>query len=218
MYDKYNKEHKAIRYIYKKNKNYSGMVNSMSLFQLTAHHGTERSIAYKIQREQHFLTSEGDQKWLGDGAYFFENNPEMAREWSEAEGYKKRYSHYGIVEAQIETEVTSLLDLDTPMGREEFHMARLLFTKKLEKESLGIRIPNSRIFDGKIINDLCCAVSYRVVVQSMFVQLSKDRKLKVQSRVPNCRVISVREPETCIKSPRVIKGGLLAWKAPKKWS
>ncbi len=48
----------------------------MSHFQMKAHHGTERSTAYQIQREKSFLRIVGDEK-----------------------GYKKKYSHYGIVEA-----------------------------------------------------------------------------------------------------------------------
>lgn len=175
-------------------------------FNLVAHHGTDKGSAENIV-ETEFNVSRHDELWLGDGAYFFDNNKKMAFEWCKAEGFKKRYSEYAIIQADIEAEENEVLDLDTKFGEEFFHMQREQLIERIKKTRFGADV-SKKFFDNRVINDMCEVIPYRVVCHRTFVQLSRDRRMKLLSRVPNCRIVSVRDT-TCIRNPLICQEGVL---------
>lgn len=177
------------------------------VYSLTGHHGTNKTSAYIIHETKNFIISKNEELWLGDGAYFFENNKKMAWNWSKAEGHKKGYKEYGIIEANIEADENTVLNLDTDFGQDFFHLQREAFMERLGKARFSVKA-KKKFFDGEVINDMCTIVPYKIVCQKMFVQLVRDRRIKVLSRVPNCRVISVRDNQ-CIKTPIICEEGVL---------
>jgi hypothetical protein len=50
---------------------------------VTGYHGTSLEAAEKIIREGRFTSSANEYDWLGDGAYFFQDAPRRAFEWSQ---------------------------------------------------------------------------------------------------------------------------------------
>ena len=47
-------------------------------------HGCDQSVAEKVlnSSEEHLIPSENDYDWLGDGIYFWLNDPQRAYEWA----------------------------------------------------------------------------------------------------------------------------------------
>ncbi|KAB2332938.1 hypothetical protein [Bacillus mesophilum] len=173
-----------------------------------AHHGTSKEAGTAIVCSGEFLISTRPLLWLGDGAYFFNNDKKIAKEWCISEGYKKSYVEYTIIEARININTDEeMLDLNKPDNRKMFHAHREIVRDQFKKRRIGVK-GKTDFFDGQIINDLCKVAEYKVVMQDMFIQLSKDRILKTLSRVPNCTVISVRDTNY-IEAPKIVEEGVL---------
>lgn len=173
-----------------------------------AHHGTSRESGHAIVSDGVFWISRKESLWLGDGAYFFKDNKKIAKEWCISEGYKNGYEEYTIIEAHINvSNEDDVFDLNEPDCRDIFHAHREIVKEQFKKRKLGAK-GKTDFFDGQIINDICLVIDFKVVIQDMFVQLSRDRIIKVLSRVPNCTIISVRDPDY-IEAPQIIEEGVL---------
>ena len=171
------------------------------------HHGTDKGSGHIILKTKIFNVSKKVGLWLGDGIYFFENKKSMAHEWCKSDGFKKNYKEYCIIETNIKVDNNEVLNLDDKEGQEIFHLQREGLVKRLSKTQYGVKT-TTQFLDGEIINDICSIIPYKVVRQRMFVQLTKDRIMKVQSRVPNCGVLNVRDAN-CVKNPTLIEEGVL---------
>ncbi|MEI7812125.1 MAG: hypothetical protein WCJ01_06820 [Ignavibacteria bacterium] len=102
-----------------------------------AFHGTSYEQANKIAAEQKFELSRGDNYYLGDGVYFFENSKLSARNWAVN---IKKYNRYGILKATIK--LGKCLDLNN-----EEHTRHLRTVEEnLRKRNL------EGITDGYLIN------------------------------------------------------------------
>ncbi|MHB1682819.1 MAG: hypothetical protein ACYCYO_08345 [Bacilli bacterium] len=172
------------------------------------HHGTDRQNGALIAKTG-FTASRGDEKWLGDGAYFFEDNIELALEWCKAEGHKRGYTEYVIIEASIRARREDLLDLEDKSGAELFHGHRKILCDRIGKSGFSVKVRNRTVLDGKVINELCSFFPYKVVRAKTFVKLAKDRMRRVDSHIPNCVIISVRDVSSCIQTLNIHKEGIL---------
>ena len=106
------------------------------------HHGCDKGIGEGILRnDDHVAVSKNRYDWLGEGAYFWENSPERAREWAEflkkhPPQANRRIANPFVVGAIIElgncldlTDATSLQIVRA--GYEEFQRANALAGAKL---------------------------------------------------------------------------------------
>lgn len=186
--------------------------NSQMTYEAIVHHGTDKRSAELIKEAQ-FNLSVGDRHWLGDGVYYFENNPKMAYEWSKAEGYKRKYNEYSILESNLVVEFADLLNLDEPEDAELFHQHRELLVQRIKEASFSVRSRNQKVLDGKVLNDLCSLVPFKVIRSSLFIKMVNDRICCIDSRISNCKVVAVRDLR-CIGLTRIVEEGYLndVWK------
>ena len=171
------------------------------------YHGTSLQNAESIL-ENGFKISQGNDYWLGDGVYFFEEDAEMAIDWCIAEGYKKIYEKYIVLQSLICASKKYIYNLFEPEGYEFFHEFRRKFINKVEKGEYSVRIKNKHVLDGAIINELCKSLPYKLIISPMFVKQVKDRKMRSFSRIPNCVVVCVRDVKFCIKDIKIYKEGV----------
>lgn len=169
-----------------------------------AYHGTGYLNAKPIL-EEGFIASEGDEHWLGDGAYFFvegiPTNPKISAEkWAIAEAWDKerktfKYTDYVVIESQIKVEEALLLDLRTKDGQRIFAFLRDEFYKKLR----GARrkfLKNS-ILDGKILNIARSEgiIEVDVIEGDFFIKFTEERINNLNSRIPNVSICAVFDPK-----------------------
>lgn len=143
--------------------------------------------------------SKGNDYWLGDGVYFF-NSEKMALEWCRSEAYKKKWETYAILLNKLSAGQNEILDLSNPDDIEFFHEYRDLLIEKIKKGEYSVKTRNKYDLDGSIFNELCSIIPYKMIVLSTFVKISRDRKYRYFSRVPNCIIFCVKD-NTCINMP-----------------
>lgn len=168
------------------------------------YHGTSVRIAHTILRNPNALNwriSKGDHQWLGDGVYFFEDDPEAARWWARS---IKGFSNWAVIEVQITVEEHELLNLVLEEHRRVLEEVLHGIAKRLEKSG------NTAIAyrDAEAINLLCTKIAPQIkCVRAMFwgrptkynrIKLSRIRRGQIQLAVrPNGL--------SCISHARIVK-------------
>jgi hypothetical protein len=124
------------------------------------YHGCNRSVAQKAVIEgASILHSDRDYDWLGPGAYFWESDPERAREWANWKASIGEYKEPVVIGAVID--LRNCLDLVSREDTELFRAAYRSFIQ-LQKKS-GLPIPKNKNPRGtkngdRVLRYLDCAV------------------------------------------------------------
>lgn len=111
------------------------------------YHGTHRGAADAILREGFKLSSRSED-WLGDGAYFFQDAPDRARQWAEA----RHKSEARVIEASIEIrDFIDLLDSNWSSWLAEVYDEYLRQQKELGK-SVPLQRGGAHRLDREVLN------------------------------------------------------------------
>ena len=167
----------------------------MEVVYFTGHHGTSSENAKKI-RKSDFRFKSG---WFGTGAYFFDDDKEMARNWAISKHSGKRVE---VIECNIEVTKSKLLDLCNPKSEnsKNFHFFRSEFLKKAE--NLANIVESKESLDCKIIDYLIKKDNLEVIRNTSYTYTDEERKSnKLGSNIANAFEICVANLE-CIKSKR----------------
>ncbi len=172
--------------------------------QLQGYHGTNASNESAILNGNFSVSSRNDD-WLGTGAYFFiegiTSPKTSARKWAKLRAYDKKsktnsYTHYSVISAAIDVE--NVLALETEEGMKAFNTFRegLINIMKLK----GIKPSRSYYADDcRVCNFAVEQCGFDAVTRYEFIKLDKWSRINgYQSRMPTCRIISVRDPSKSI--------------------
>jgi hypothetical protein len=124
------------------------------------YHGCDLSIADRaVGGEIDILQSKRDFDWLGPGAYFWEADPQRAKEWAEWKVKEGHYSKPAVVGAVID--LRNCLDLVSREDLEILEKAHRSFLKV--QRASGLPIPTNRSAPGqpnadRVLRFLDCAV------------------------------------------------------------
>ncbi len=124
------------------------------------YHGCDRAIGLKaIGGQIELLQSDKDFDWLGPGAYFWESDPQRAREWAEWKAGRGDYSSPFVIGAVID--LRNCLDLSTREDLELLTQAYRSF--KSAQRKAGLTMPVNRSAPGqpnadRVLRFLDCAV------------------------------------------------------------
>lgn len=181
---------------------------------LIGYHGTSAENESSIV-SGNFNVSANDDEWLGTGAYFFVHgisDPEDdARRWAVVQAYdnkkkQNKYDKYVVLKAEIS--VDSALELDTNEGLNAFNSYRDGIIELMRRNRLKL---NKSLLqnDCLICNLLMDKSGFDAIIRKEFIKFdSYIRKIRYQSRIPNCRIMSVRNPNTSVhNSIQVTKRG-----------
>ncbi|HDL7186381.1 hypothetical protein ACSMDF_04750 [Yersinia enterocolitica] len=177
---------------------------SGGIMQFQGYHGTDAKNEIPILAGNFRVSSQNDD-WLGTGAYFFiegiSNPKENARHWAKLRAYDKRvkkntYAQYCVVKAEID--VSQVLELDTQSGMIAFNAFRYGLIEIMKKK--GIR-PSKGFYvdDCKVCNFAVEQCGFDAVTRYEYIKLDKWSRIHgYQSRMPTCRIISIRDPSKSI--------------------
>jgi hypothetical protein len=124
------------------------------------YHGCDEKVAVALlSGQEDILHSDKDYDWLGPGAYFWETDPERAREFAQEQVNWGRYVHPTVVGAVID--LRNCLNLASRKGTEELALAHSSL-KRLSK-ALGQPLPKNEAPKGtretdRLYRYLDCAV------------------------------------------------------------
>ena len=124
------------------------------------YHGCEHSVAVKaVNGEIDLLQSKRDFDWLGPGAYFWESDPQRAREWAQWKADKGDYANPAVVGAVID--LRNCFDL---VSREDLDLLKEAHRSFLRVQKLsGLPVPKNKSAPGqpdadRVLRFLDCAV------------------------------------------------------------
>lgn len=167
-------------------------------------HGTD-SANEKSILNRNFTVSANSDEWLGTGAYFFIDGvgdpKEHAESWASLHSYDKktrtyRYNRLVVISAKIDVE--HVLQVDTQEGLDAFNAYRDYI--KNDYRSKGW-IPSRSLLvnDCVVFNHILDNTEFEAIINKEYIKLDLWSRLKdYRSRIPNCRVMSVKEPLTSI--------------------
>ncbi|MCW1913720.1 hypothetical protein OJ996_09050 [Luteolibacter sp. GHJ8] len=175
----------------------------------TGYHGTSSEAARDIKEDKNFLPSDGDDKWLGPGVYFFEdgisNGKDDAKSWGYVAAWDNdeeclKYREYAVVKVALS--MKKMLDLTTFEGLKFFEYARREFRGRA-RPKYG-EPQSGRKFDNSVINFWASMLKFDGLRGWFFTKLSRDsRYFWVESGIPNTTIICIRDHATCISLDRV---------------
>lgn len=167
----------------------------MEVVCFTGHHGTSSENAKKIRKSDFYFRS----GWFGTGAYFYDDDREMARKWALSRHKGKRVE---VIECDIEVIRCRLLDLCNPKSEnsKNFHFFR---SKFMEKANNLANINESKeSLDCKIIDFLIRKDNLEVVRNTSYTYTDEERKSnKLGSNIANGIEICVANSK-CIKNKK----------------
>lgn len=124
------------------------------------YHGCDHSVAERaVGGDLDLLHSDRDFDWLGPGAYFWESDPQRAREWAAWKAERGDYRHPSVVGAVID--LRNCLDL---VARDNLDLLRDAHQSFVEmRGTAGLPVPTNRSVPGdpnsdKLLRFLDCAV------------------------------------------------------------
>jgi len=124
------------------------------------YHGCDKSIAQTaVNNGSQILDSDRDYDWLGPGAYFWEADPQRAKEWADWKVKRGEYKEAAVVGAVID--LRHCLDLVSRKDIELLRAAHRSFIQVQQKS--GLQVPQNLSVKGrpsgdKVLRYLDCAV------------------------------------------------------------
>ncbi len=177
-------------------------------FVFTGYHATSRDRAEAIMRRNFKKSKSG---WLGEGVYFFEDNPKLAVEWAR---YKYRndenaLSAVTVIQSEIRCHKEKILDLTNPQSEDvsDFHRVRqniIIHLRKFGKKDIDIEETSWACFDGMAIDLLRTKRNFSLVRHYTFTPTLLDRASLTYSRVPNGIELCVKDL-SCIVSKSLME-------------
>lgn len=168
-------------------------------------HGTDCNKRQSIL-ERNFSVSAAEDEWLGTGAYFFIegiSDPQSdARHWAKLQAYDKRtksnrYSNYAVIKAIINVE--NVLRLDQEEGLIAYNTFRNFLLDKMKEERIRPKVSAIRN-DCEVCNHILQNSEFDAIVNCEYIKLDKWTRVKqYASRIPTCKIMSVKEPKTSIE-------------------
>ncbi|QTL40664.1 hypothetical protein HGO23_04620 [Xenorhabdus budapestensis] len=176
---------------------------------LIGFHGTDANNEASILGGN-FRVSAKDDEWLGTGAYFFVEglgDPQKnAEDWARLQAWnnKKKLNNYSeFVVLSVEIIVQKALELDTNEGLQAFEIFRTVILTRMRKQ--GIQKSKSLLEnDCTICNLIMAQTDFDAIIRNEYIKLDKfTRIIKYQSRIPNCRIVSVKNPTKSINKGKI---------------
>lgn len=178
-------------------------------------HGTDSANEDSIF-ELNFAVSAKSDEWLGTGAYFFLDGvgdpSQHADSWAKLHAYdsdsrSNRYTDYVVISAKIN--VANVLNMDTDEGRNAFNLYRNYIKNDLRSKDAK---PSKSLIvnDCVVFNHILANTEFDAIINCEYIKLDRwSRMRNYKSRIPNYRVMSVKEPTASInvKELNVVRRG-----------
>lgn len=168
------------------------------------YHGTDFDKQQSIF-DMNFSVSASEDDWLGTGAYFFidgiSDPIQDAKHWAKLHAYDKikksnRYNKYAVIKAIIN--VTNVLRLDQQDGMIAYNVFRNYLLDRMKKERIRPKVGAIRN-DCEVCNHILQNSDFDAIVNFEYIKLDKWTRVKnYSSRIPTCRIMSVKEPKISI--------------------
>ncbi|AAB98351.1 hypothetical protein MJ_0359 [Methanocaldococcus jannaschii DSM 2661] len=186
----------------------------MSYVRMTLYHGTDRKSAEKIMESKEILPSQGDNHWLGDGIYFYEEEFHAFKWiWYKEKNRNRLLKNFAIIKAEVICEESRIFDLTKIEHKLLFDMMyKLINTTKLRLDKLR----GDMCAEGVVINYMFknkeLGYNKRFDIVRALFPIPVKKYQKIENREKNKkykerthRLTFMPEIQVCVKNPSVIK-------------
>lgn len=172
---------------------------------MIGYHGTNAENETSIIQNNFVVSSQSDD-WLGTGAYFFIEGlldpAECAESWAKVSSYDKSnrrymYESYAVMRATLNLDVP--FDLDEKENLEAYQIYRKAFFESLSKNNLNTK--GALHSDCQICNMIMSDDELEIdaIIRREYIKLESEHRIKrYDSRIPNCRIVSVKNPKKSV--------------------
>lgn len=184
------------------------------VMKMIGYHGTNAENETSIIQNNFFVSSQNDD-WLGTGAYFFIDGlldpAKCAESWAKVSSYdkikrKNVYERYAVMSATLDLEEP--FDLDEKENLEAYHIYREAFFENLKKNKVKAKgaLHNDCQICNLILND--DELEIDAIIRREYIKLESEYRIKkYDSRIPNCRIVSIKNPKKSVCNIKTDKVG-----------
>lgn len=171
------------------------------------YHGTSMSAANSILKNNYNVSNK-EYEWLGHGAYFFIdglNDPTTkAAEWAKFRSWdndarSRKYTSYAVLQSKLSTD--RHLDLDDVEDLQIFEALRERCHSRMRQEG----------FRGSAMENDCYLSNFAMQNLGLDALVRREcihtRPGFFKSRIPNCRILCLKEPEKRASAHQIVKRG-----------
>ena len=119
-----------------------------------AYHGCDQSVAERLLQNEDFERSTNEYDWLGDGVYFWEANPDRARQWALEQKARDKIKIPYVIGAVVD--LGFCLDLTTSNGIQAIESSYK--NLKLSIDEANFKLPSNSGGKDRLLRRLDCAV------------------------------------------------------------
>jgi len=166
---------------------------------MKGYHGTDNSNVNSI-KNNNFKKREDNNHWLGNGLYFFIDgvgeSPDInAEKWAIAESWNNQlhcytYNVYSVLSCDIMLNKGNILNLTQVSGLNLFNKFREKLINETDMHELKTDYSNYRS-DFKLLELLKDKFNINIVIVHVYIKFAKQRIVRLNSRIPNCTILSV---------------------------
>ncbi|RKI41090.1 hypothetical protein D7V86_13900 [bacterium D16-51] len=171
---------------------------------LTLYHGTERDIGSRIIASRTFIKSLGDEHWLGDGIYFYEEK-NYAFRWIYI-SYSKKYpmctpdivnilKKYTVLAVDIIVAQERIFDLTKYEHKAQFDKVHIRSLEKIKNHKINIT-------DGAVLNFMFHKMEFNKkydLIKAMFIHEDNDIS------ITKTRLAYIPETQYCVINKGIIE-------------
>lgn len=149
-----------------------------------------------------FVTSTGEEDWLGTGVYFFidgiSSGLASAQEWA-LNTHKNMEKICCVIEATVEVPNDLVFDLTSMSGLSEYNAIRNIVVDEnyhflAARRDLTIKKRRDIRLDDKIItNKVMEKVNKKLLIHNVYIKNQKQRQLILESSYPNSTVVCLND-------------------------
>ncbi|SEC41094.1 hypothetical protein [Paenibacillus sp. GP183] len=163
------------------------------------YHCNEANVISSAVKNGIYNTSEGHSHWLGNGTYYFEEEPDGLQH---AKTWGRRKKRPKIISNKIKVDDPYLVDLEKNEHKIRINNLKRISIKQILE--LANWTPNDGYIDGVFFNmwdRIFPLTPIHVIRKWEYYVEDIDYELKIRSRMDNAIVLCVREKECIVKPP-----------------
>ncbi len=166
-------------------------------------HGTNDKSAVLICESKTYRFNRNENHWLGQGVYFFREDPDQAMSWAMTR--VKENEKAVVLKTKIEVNSSSILDLDTRTGIFSFNSILKQIEEVLEENNKGIKIDSG---NPEAAHKLRCFImdalpSNIKVIQKKF-DLKKQPNVVLKNSLMETLNIEMHSVQVCVRDQNTI--------------
>ncbi|WP_405103025.1 hypothetical protein [Oceanobacillus sp. FSL H7-0719] len=168
-------------------------------------HGTSKNAASNILKGKKYTYNEREDHWLGQGIYFFKDDPDQAMSWGLTQ--VDNGERAAVLQTVINVQSSSSLDLNTRSGIHKFKELQKIILKEAKEKGIEVNTQKDETdhnFEKKFRCFILDLLPPHIKVIQNYFKLDKQPGFVLKSEIMERLNIEMYSVQICVRDPRVI--------------